>query len=118
MAIYIETSNPKQLLEDIKKSIRDRKITTWSCDTDGDFTHDVDQWRYKAWFRPRIKEDRLIFGIICRKDRNLSVLEYAIYHGRFVEMILTHFDRVCNDITATSKVTTYDMVKASNPAKL
>lgn len=117
MAIFVETSNPKQLLADIKKEISEGKIATWSCDKDGDFTHNVDQWRYKAWFHPRIKDDQLILGVICRKDRNMSVLEYAVYHGRFVEMLLTHFDKTCGHITATSKVTMYDKVKPTNLAK-
>ena len=66
------------------KYITNEKIKTWSFDADGDFTHDVDQWRYQAWFRPFVKSDTLIFGILCRKDKNISVVDYAVYHGRFV----------------------------------
>lgn len=117
MAIYVETTDPKQLLTDIKKEITEGRIATWSIDKDGDFTHNVDQWRNCAWFQPRIKDNKLILGIMCRKDRNMSVLEYAVYHGRFVEMLLAHFDKTCNNITATSKVTIYDRVKPSNPTK-
>ena len=115
MAIYIHTSDPKQLLSDIKKYIEDGKIKTWTCDSDGDFTHNVDQWRNQAWLRPFITPDKLIFGILCRRDKNVSVRDYAVYHGRFVEMILTHFDTRCGDVIATSKVSKYDKVKATNP---
>lgn len=114
MAVIVHTSDPKQLLLDIKKYITDGKIKTWSFDVDGDFTHDVDQWRYQAWFRPFVKSDTLVFGILCRKDKNVSVVDYAVYHGRFVEMLLTHFDNQCDNIISTSKVTPYDKVKAEN----
>lgn len=112
MAIIVKTSNPKQLLSDIKKHVEDNKIRTWSFDSDGDFTHDVDQWRYQAWFRPFLESNQLVFGILGRKDKNVSVVDYAVYHGRFVEMLLTHFDMQCNDIISTSKVTSYDSVTA------
>ena len=116
MAIYVKTSDPKQLLEDIKKNISDGKIKTWSCDADGDFTYEAEQWHCRAWMRPFTSQSgEIIFGILCRKDRNISVTDYAVFHGRFVEMLLVHFDRQCEDIISTSKVTKYDKVKASNP---
>lgn len=116
MAIYVKTSNPKQLLDDIKKKIKDGDIKTWSCDLDGDFTYEETQWRCHAWMRPfPMQSEHLIFGMLCRKDKNVSVMDYAVFHGRFVEMLLTHFDRRCDDIISTSKVTKYDRVKASNP---
>lgn len=115
MAIYVKISDPKQLLSDIKKYIEDGKIKTWSCDADGDFTYNADQWQKRAWMRPFVTPDTLILGILCRKDKDVSVIEYAVYHARYVEMLLAHFDKRCGDIVSTSKVTRYDKVKAYNP---
>ena len=38
MAVIVHTSDPKQLLSDIKKYITNEKIKTWSFDADGDYT--------------------------------------------------------------------------------
>lgn len=113
MAIFIKTSMPSKLLTDIKSQIKNGQIDSWSVDNDGDFTHNVVQWRYKAWLRPHVEDGRLVMGILCRTDKNISVSEYAIYHGRFVEMILAHFDNRCSDIITTAMPTKYDTI--SNP---
>lgn len=113
MAIYIRTSTPNKLLKEIKELIKDGKIDTWSVDDAGDFTHSVDQWRYRAWLRPRVEADRLVLGILCRKDRDITVIEYAMYHGRFIEMVLAHFDSMCSDVVATSMPTKYDTISNS-----
>lgn len=110
MAIYVNTDNPSELVKKIQDGIENHSIETWLCDSAGDFTHDTDQWRYRAWMTPFIEENRVVFGIICRKDRNLSISEYAIYHGRFVEMLLRHFDKTCNDIRVSPLATKYDIV--------
>lgn len=110
MAIYVKADNPSDLVKRIRDGINDKKIETWLCDSDGDFTHDTDQWRFHAWIRAHIEEGRVVFSIICRKDRNLSVLDYAIYHGRFCEMLLRHFDNTCKGIEVTPLATKYDIV--------
>ena len=110
MAIYVKTDGPSELVKRIREGIENHTIETWLCDDVGDFTHDTDQWRYHAWMRPFIEEDRVVFGILCRKDRNLTITEYAIYHGRFVEMLLRHFDKICIDIQVSPLATKYDIV--------
>ena len=97
-----------------KKRIEEGKIDTWSCDKDGDFTHNVDQWRFHAWMRSFVESERVVFGVVGRKDKNLSVLDYAVYHGRFVEMLLRHFDKDCSDISVSPLGTKYDLIQTSN----
>jgi hypothetical protein len=92
MAVTVYTDDPKHLLSELKKAIQEKKIVTWRVDEDGDFTHEPEQWRYKAWLRPSIRDGKLVFTTIKRKDEKTSRLVYAIYHGRFIEMLLTHFD--------------------------
>ena len=111
MAIFVTTNTPGMLVENIKKKIDEHKIDTWSVDSDNDFTHNVDQWRNRAWIRYAIESGRVVFYVICRKDANMTIVEYAVYHGRFVEMLLTHFDNECNAIEVTPLATSYDRVK-------
>ena len=110
MAIFVNTDSPSDLVNRIKAGIDNHTIETWLYDNAGDFTHDTDQWRFHAWMTPIIEEKRVVFGIICRKDRNLSIAEYAIYHGRFLEMLLRHFDKICKNIEVTSLASKYDIV--------
>lgn len=93
MAIYLETATPKKLLTAFKKAIDDGHIVTWSYDKDGDFTHTAEQWDKTAWLRPHIQEGvALKLTIIPRKDKKMSSVVYAIYHGRFIEAMLSHCD--------------------------
>lgn len=116
MAIFVKTENPGLLVDNIKKKIDDHIIDTWSIDSDGDYTHDTAQWRYRAWIRHRIEIGRVVFFVICRSDADMSIVEYAVYHGRFVEMLLTHFDKECDSIEVTPLATSYDSVVAIKKA--
>lgn len=101
MAIHVRTDNPQQLLDRINEGIENQAIQTWESDSEGDFTH-VSQWKEKAWLRPKVGDNELIFGLIGRKDESMKKLIYGIYHGRFAEMLLSHFDTMIHDIQLTS----------------
>ena len=92
MALTVSTSSPQALLKAIKEAIDDKKIDTWIYDSDGDFTHAPDQWRNKAWFCPKIVAGALQFGLLGQKKTIMTKVVYSVYHGRFAEMLLTHFD--------------------------
>jgi len=93
MSITFNTPDPRGLLAALKKAIDDRHVVTWAYDRDGDFTHATEQWRNKAWLRPKFGNGALRFGIIKPNDQNISKEMYAIYHGRFIESMLAHFDK-------------------------
>lgn len=99
MALIVNAPNPKQLLADIKKAIDDKKIDTWVYDADGDFTHSPSQWIYQAWLRPIVAPGVLIFGLLGKQNVVMTKVIYGVFHGRFIEMLLNHFD---NDFSATS----------------
>jgi hypothetical protein len=92
MAIVVTTSKPGTLLADIRGAIDAGAIDTWAYDKDGDFTHSPDQWKNQAWFRPVVQAERLVFRIIPPKSTHISRTVYGVYHGRFIEMLLSHFD--------------------------
>lgn len=109
MAIYIKTTKSKELLDKIKKAIDDGKIATWKYDEEGDFYHSPDQWEHSGWLRPFHADTYLIFGIITPKNEIMSKLSYAVYHGRFIEMLLNHFDGESDWIYASTQKTKYDI---------
>jgi len=88
--LTFDTSTPNNLLSRIKKLIDSGQIKTWAYDTDGDFTHTATQWNNKAWLRPHVNGSNLQFTILGPTS-GLSTEVYAIYHGRFLEMMLAHF---------------------------
>jgi hypothetical protein len=103
MAIVVNTPNPKGLLEGIKKGIDKGTVDTWIYDKDGDFTHEPEQWKNQAWLRPHISFGILQFGLLGPKDTIITKTVYGVHHGRFIEMLLTHFDKEFSNTTATAQ---------------
>jgi len=103
MAIVVYTRSPRTLLDAIYKAIDDQRIVTWSYDKDGDFTHTRDQWREKAWLHPQTSSGLLQLGLIGQRHVVMTKSVYGVYHGRFVEALLTHFDSSISSITATAQ---------------
>jgi hypothetical protein len=105
MAIQVKTVDPQGLLDSIYEEIDDGQIETWTYDEDGDFIHDTpdQQWVGTAWLHPVSGVAVLTLNIIAPTD-GLSDEAYAVYHGRFIEMLLAHFDDDFFDVTATAKL--------------
>jgi hypothetical protein len=102
MAVRVFTDDPTGLLNRIKAAIRDGSIVTWELDVEGDLTHSPEQWKNLAWFRPVTSAYRVIFKILGRNNTAMSRVTYGVYHGRFIEMLLTHFDLHFSRTTATA----------------
>jgi hypothetical protein len=103
MALTVNTSNPRALLNGIRKAIDDKKVETWEYDKDGDFTHKPEQWRNAAWLRPVVGNGVLQFGLLGPQNKGMTKLIYGVYHGRFIEMMLTHFDNDFSSASATAQ---------------
>jgi hypothetical protein len=111
--ITFSSTSPNVLLAAIKKAIDEKKITTWSHDQ-GCFTHTPPQWVNKAWLGPVVKNAaELSFAIIHPNNGVVTSENYAVYHGRFVEMMLAHFDSQFTNATSTAMPTAYDKIKAA-----
>lgn len=111
MAVRFETETPKKLLAAFKKAIDDGHVVTWSYDAKGDFTHSVEQWKHKAWLRPKITEgESLVMAIIRPQGKNISSEVYAIYHGRFIEAMLRHCDEIFVTARASAMPESGDLV--------
>lgn len=94
MAIIVSTRNPNTIVNNIRKRIDEEMIDTWIYDDDGDFTH-TGQWKNKAWMRPIFDSENstVTFAILGRKNVEMTLMEYSIYHGRFLEMLINNFPK-------------------------
>ncbi|MDC1175102.1 hypothetical protein OAT67_06890 [Bacteriovoracaceae bacterium] len=102
MAVYIKTSSPEKTLKKVKDLIQKNEIVTWEFDEDGDFFHSPKQWKGKAWMRPKVEAGQIGFYIVPTSSSAISSTVYAIYHGRLIEMFLTHLDSEFDNAIATS----------------
>lgn len=110
MAIKVKTSQPQLFVDELRKRIKLNMIDGWLCDSDGDFTYNVERWGFLAWFRPYLKEpDFLIFGIIGRDGYNITIEEYSKYHVSFVELLIKNFVGSISNIEVTMPlISVYD----------
>jgi hypothetical protein len=114
MAINFETSTPKKLLATFKKAIDEGRVVTWKYDGDGDFIHTPDQWKEFGWLRPTIYEgQRLTLYFIGRQDKKTTKAAYGVWHGRFIESMLTHCDELFTVGIATAEPTNSDVISAA-----
>jgi len=110
MAVRAFTTDPEKLLSALKVAIAEGVIETWRIDADGDLTHTSEQWSRRAWMRPKVLDDRLLFNIIASKNEKMSKTVYGIYHGRLIQTLLVHFDRQIDTVAATALATTGDSI--------
>jgi hypothetical protein len=114
LAIHFRTADPDALLAAIYAAIDKGKLRTWQYDRDGDFTHSVPQWRNKAWLHPVKRSGELLLRIMPPRDVNISVGTYAVYHGRFVEAVLAHADKLFTEAVASAMPESGDRIKSAS----
>jgi hypothetical protein len=110
MAVRAFTDDPEGLLSALKKAIAEGVIQTWRIDSDGDLTHTSHQWAGRAWMRPKVLEDRLLFNIVASKTEKMSKTLYGVYHAHLIQTLLIHFDDKLKTISATALGTTGDNI--------
>jgi hypothetical protein len=108
MAVRIKTKQPAALLAAIRSAIDKGKIVTWSYDSDGDFTHTPQQFKGHAWLRPVVLEEELQLHILRNKTIQPTRGIYAVFHGRFLEELLSHFPTYFDPAWGTTNPTTDD----------
>jgi hypothetical protein len=110
MAITVPSNDPLELLLQIKKDMTEAEASEWKCDTDGDITLSDPQWHGKAWFRPYVKDAKLVFGIIPASEPKMNTTLFAFYHGRLLETLMGRYPHLITE-TWTSAITNkfYDL---------
>lgn len=107
MAIIVNGCNPTELLNRINEEIRIGHIDTWIIGRGMEFTHIPTQWCGYAWMHPRrelfaTSPQQLVFGIRPSNQHILTKEVYGVFHGRFAEMLVNHFDYMFTNLTVTS----------------
>ncbi len=113
MAVNVFTTEPGALLSVIYEAIAKKHVETWEYTTvDGAvyFTHTPPQWKGLAWLKPAVFNGKLVLNIVPPKGSKISTPVYGVYHGRFIEMLLTHFDQKFSEASATAMPAPGDMV--------
>jgi hypothetical protein len=112
MALKIETSSPKELIAAVREAIRTGVVTTWTSTKEGylTFTGAGGNWKSKAWFKPAYGDGYVKLYILRPKGERVSVATYAVYHARFVEMLLIKFEGQFDAVTASATAETKDVV--------
>lgn len=110
--ITIFTSRPYSLLKKINEYMDSYRIQTWEYDSQGDYTINSNQWRFLAWFRPLVtKGEKIDFIIVGNKEAVTTIHDYAVYHGKFAEMLISHFFPYFSRIEMTPVPTRYDLIR-------
>ena len=110
MAVLFKTNTPQALLNDFKMKIDQGHVVTWSYDKDGEFKHTPDQWRDVGWMRPSIDFGGLCFNFLGNPKKTTSKPGYGVYHGRLVESIATHCDKLFTEASVTAMGTNADHI--------
>lgn len=100
--ITVLTTNPQALNAMIKKGIDEGHIKTWTYDKEGDYTHSETQWANRAWLRPVFANQQLKLIFLAPKNAIVEPVLRGIYHGRFIEMLISHFGNNFSIATATA----------------
>ena len=113
MAVSFVTDKPWALLNQFFARIDQEevkgKVTTWKQHKDAiHFTHTSTDWREKAFLRPKVEKDRLVFNIIKPERVAVTWIVYAYYHGHLIETFVNHFHEDFTEAIATSMPATGD----------
>ncbi|HEY4318612.1 MAG TPA: hypothetical protein VGN04_13510 [Herbaspirillum sp.] len=107
MAITVPTTAPLDLLLQIKSDIAAQQTDEWVWDADGDITLSEAEYRGKAWFRPYVKEGKLVFGIIPATEPKMTPALFAYYHGRLLQTLLERYQNLAGETMTSSLVSKF-----------
>jgi hypothetical protein len=107
VAVYFASNDPAGLLKAFDARIHQKeasgKITTWEKMDDGvHYSHKADDWKRKAFFKPKIEPGKLTFNLIRPQKKSVNAVVYGYYHGHLIETFLNHFDKLFASGTATA----------------
>jgi hypothetical protein len=110
MSIIVKSAKPRDLISSIKRHIDSKGTVLWTYDSDGDFSYQG-EYHGRAWLRPHIAEDQIRFVVLTSKGTTMARLTYAIYHAKWVELLLSNFDEDFSSATISALPGQGDIIK-------
>ena len=109
MAVSIAAADPAFLLKGILARFDQRTIEGWCRDGEC-FTLTDPEWSTRAYLRPLLQTENLVLGLVPTEGQGMSKELYAVYHGRFIDMLLRHFSDVIGSVQLTTGRTSPDLM--------
>jgi len=113
--ITVRTTNPNNIYQGIIRGIQNGSIDTWKIVTVGNlvyFTHDTTnkQWLNKSYMKAGTdSHGNLIFHVIRNNENSFDQNIFAVYQGRFIQMLVSHFPNSFTELNVTSQPTIDEM---------
>lgn len=108
--ITINTKGKAEILANrIADTIRGNVISDWIIDGEDDITLSNAQWRHKSWMRIKMSQTnnrQLYVAMIGSANAFITGPMYAVYHSKYVEMLLRYFDTEIENFVVSSALTT------------
>lgn len=99
--IKVETTDPAGLIKKIDAGIEKGDIETWKRQVHEGvkyYTHSPVQWNQKGYLRPESVKGQLLLYFVWPKESDKSKAVSGVYHGRFSEMLCSHFPDLFSSI--------------------
>jgi len=108
--IQVLSDDGPKLFEAIQRDVELNRIKDWELDEQGDYTYANAPWKNLAWMRVRKTTSGLRINIIGNQQGDMSDETYAVYHSRFVEMLVLYFDKFFDSALVTALGSESDLV--------
>ena len=101
MAIIITSAQPRTLLKEIREQVHEGRLRNWRLKS-GKYLAYVGDHGNEAWLSPEISINELRFEITGPEVIGVNREMYAIYHGRFIETLLSCFTTWFTEVRVTA----------------
>jgi hypothetical protein len=109
MPVTIATADAPKLLKNILAKFDGQAIAGWESDGDS-FSLAAPQKSGKVWVRPFPQAGQLVLGLVPAEGQEMSKELFAVYCGRLVEMLLTHFSDLISSAQVSAGITYPDLM--------
>jgi hypothetical protein len=109
MGVIIATADPEALLKSILARFDREPIPGWAKDGKC-LSLTAPEWSSKAYLRPIVQPGQLAIGVVPTEDHDMSNDIYAVYLGRFIEMLLAHFSDLISSVQVVTRLAYPDLM--------
>lgn len=101
------TANPQELVEAINMEMKDGKLKTWerkfNAVNETIYNHNTEAWSDKVMIKPFVGKDRVSFRTTYWTGKEAPTdAQRGYVIGRFVELLMVHFNKRFSRLEITS----------------